>query len=98
MLSFEVLSELYTVLSRDRFRRYIDEEDIRHFLAALVREAERVEVGTQVLACRDSKDDKFLSLAVDGGATHIVSGDADLLVHNPFQGVEIITPDEFLKL
>jgi predicted nucleic acid-binding protein len=40
LLSFEVLAELYEVLGRKRFRRYVDEEDIRSFLAALTREAE----------------------------------------------------------
>jgi len=39
LLSFAVLAELYEVLSRKRFRRYVDEEDIRSFLAALTREA-----------------------------------------------------------
>ena len=28
----------------------------------------------------------------------IVTGDADLLVLNPFRGIEIVTPAEFLKL
>jgi predicted nucleic acid-binding protein len=40
LLSFAALAELYEVLSRKRFRRYVDEEDIRSFLAALTREAE----------------------------------------------------------
>jgi hypothetical protein len=37
--SFAALTELYEVLSRKQFRRYIDEEDIRLFLAVLTREA-----------------------------------------------------------
>jgi len=40
LLSFAVLAELYEVLSRKRFRRYVDEEDIRSFVAALTREAQ----------------------------------------------------------
>lgn len=34
LLSFAVLAELYKVLSRKQFRRYVDEEDIREFIAA----------------------------------------------------------------
>jgi uncharacterized protein len=98
LLSFAVLSELYAVLSRDRFRRYIDENEIRLFLASLTREAEWIEVEREISACRDPKDDKFLSLAISGGASHIVTGDADLLVLDPFQGIEILTPDGFLRL
>jgi len=75
LVSFAVLAELYEVLSRKRFRRYVDEEDIRTFLAALTREAQWVDVDVQITACRDPKDDKFLELAVSGQGTHIVTGD-----------------------
>ncbi len=47
--------------------------------------------------CRDSDDDKFLELAVSQKVTCIVSGDQDLLVLNPFQGIPILTADEFLQ-
>lgn len=35
--------------------RYIDQEDVRRFLAALTQEAEWVDVDVQVTACRDPK-------------------------------------------
>ena len=98
LLSFAVLAELYEVLSRKKFRRYIDEEDIRTFIAALTRESQWVDADVRITACRDSKDDKFLELAVSGHATHIVTGDSDLLALNPFQGIQILPPQEFLKL
>ena len=98
LLSFAILAELYEVLSRKRFRRYCDEEDIRSFLAALTREARWVDVDVQIRACRDPQDDKFLELAVSGLATHIVTGDADLLALNPFQGIPILSPQSFLEL
>ena len=47
--------------------------------------------------CRDPEDDHILELAVNGNATYIVTGDADLLVLNPFRGVKILTPAEFLQ-
>ena len=96
LLSFATLAELYEVLGRKKFLRYIDEEDIRSFLAALTREAEWVEVDVRIAACRDPKDDKFLELAVSGRATHIVTGDSDLLALSPFQGIEILPPHRFL--
>ena len=97
LVSFAVLSELYEVLSRKRFRRHVNEEDIRSFLAALTREAEWVDVNVQIQACRDPKDDKFLELAVSGKGTHIVTGDSDLLALNPFQGIAILPPHRFLE-
>jgi predicted nucleic acid-binding protein len=48
--SFAVLAELYEVLSRKQFRRYVDEEDIRIFLAALTREAQWMWTYTYQLA------------------------------------------------
>ncbi|MBS1842549.1 MAG: putative toxin-antitoxin system toxin component, PIN family [Acidobacteria bacterium] len=97
LLSYAVLAELYDVLSRKHLQRYLDEDDIQTFIAALTREAEWVDVAVHLTACRDAKDDKFLELAVSGRATHIITGDSDLLVLNPFQGVKIISPAAFLS-
>jgi len=98
LLSLAALAELYEVLSRKQFRRYVDDADIRSFLAILTRETEWVDVDTRITACRDPKDDKFLELATSGRATHIVSGDADLLALNPFRGIAILSPRSFLEL
>ena len=68
------------------------------FLAAFIRDAEVVDVTERVAECRDPKDDRFLELAVSGNATCIVSGDSDLLVLNPFRGVAILTPKEFISV
>jgi len=97
LLSLPTLAELYEVLGRKRFRRYIDDEDIRRFLAALTREAEWIDADLRIAACRDPKDDMFLELAVGGRATHIVSGDTDLLALNPFRGVHILPRHSFLE-
>ncbi|HWQ03511.1 MAG TPA: putative toxin-antitoxin system toxin component, PIN family [Candidatus Nitrosotenuis sp.] len=97
LLSFSVLAELNEVLSRKQLRRFLDEEDVRLFLTALTREAEWVDVDVRIAACRDPKDDKFLKLAVSGRATHIITGDFDLLALHPFRGIRILSPDEFLK-
>lgn len=98
LLSFATLAELYDVLNRKQFRRYIDEENARSFVAALARESEWIDVNVQIKACRDSKDDKFLEVAVSGRATQIITGDADLLILNPFQGIQVLSPQAFLDL
>lgn len=97
LLSFSVLAELYDVLSRKHLQRYIDEDDIQKFVAVLTREAEWVDVDAPINACRDSKDDKFHELAVSGHATHIITGDSDLLALHPFQGIQITSPSLFLR-
>jgi putative PIN family toxin of toxin-antitoxin system len=97
LLSLPVLAEVNEVFSRKRFDKYLLEEERVRFLAALVREAEMVEITIVLTACRDPKDNKFLELAVSGNATCIVSGDEDLLALNPFQGIPVLAPKEFLS-
>jgi uncharacterized protein len=63
----------------------------------LVRECEEVPVAERMTICRDPRDDKFLELAAAGRATHVISGDADLLELHPFRTVPIVTPAEFLR-
>jgi uncharacterized protein len=56
-----------------------------------------VQVTHPVQGCRDTRDDKFLEVAFNGQADAIISGDADLLELNPFRGIPILSPREFLS-
>ena len=96
-VSADTIGELDEVLRRSKFNRYLREEERLLFLAAFIRDAKVVDVTERLTECRDPKDDKFLELAVSGNATCIVSGDDDLLVLNPFRGVAILTPQEFIS-
>jgi putative PIN family toxin of toxin-antitoxin system len=96
LVSAATVAELEGVLRRPKFDKYIRQDERLEFLAALVREAEVVEVTEVVTDCRDPKDNQFLELAVSGRATHIVTGDADLLALHPFRGMSILTPQAFL--
>jgi len=98
LLSSPVLNELDDVLRRPRLEKYVHEEERIHFLVALVREASVIEVSVSISECRDPKDNKYLELAVAASATCIVSGDQDLLVLNPYRGIPILTPRQFLEL
>jgi putative PIN family toxin of toxin-antitoxin system len=97
LVSDEVIEELNDVLRRDEFEKYVTETLRVEFLAAVLRDAERVEITEHVQECRDPRDDKFLSLAVSGKADCIVSGDKDLLELHPFRGIPILAPAEFLE-
>lgn len=48
-------------------------------------------------ACRDSKDNMILEVAVNGAAQLIVTGDRDLLSIRTFHGIPIITPSTYLE-
>jgi uncharacterized protein len=98
LISAATMAELDEVIHRPKFDRYLREEERIEFLTTLVHEAELVNVVEEVSDCRDSRDNKFLELALSGRATHIVTGDSDLLVLNPFRGVVVVSPGAFLEL
>lgn len=89
-------AELVEVIDRPYLTRLIAPA-ARARLLELLALAELVPISERVAACRDFKDDKFLELAVNGKADVIVSGDADLLVLNPFRGIPIIAPATFVQ-
>ena len=98
LASDATLSELADVLARPKFDPYVSIAERRAFLRLFARVAEQVAILRPIRACRDPRDDKFLELAVNGGAAVIVTGDADLLVLDPFHSVRIVTPAAFLAL
>jgi putative PIN family toxin of toxin-antitoxin system len=97
LLSMEIAEELAEVLLRDKFDRYVRRKTREEFLRALIQQAIFVEVSEIIQVCRDPKDDKFLELAVSGNATQVITGDNDLLALNPFRGISILTPKQFLE-
>ena len=96
LYSEATLHELEQVLNRKKFNKYLSLEDRQVFLLKFITASELVSITEKIAVCRDEKDHKFLELAVSGNANVIVTGDLDLLVLNPFQSVEIITPDIFI--
>jgi len=100
VLSAALLTELTRVLRRSRLRtKYgISEDDIRDLLQLLIRRGEIVTPARTIRVCRDPKDDMFLEAAVADGADVIVSGDDDLLVLRPFEGIPIVRPAAFLSM
>ena len=98
LISGALSEELGRVLVRSRFDRYVSLEDREELFDGLTRDSEFVEITESVQVCRDPKDDRILELAVSGAAAYIVTGDTDLLVLNPFRGIEILRPADFLAL
>jgi len=96
LYSEATLNKLEQFLNRKKFKKYLSLEDRQVFLLKLISTSELVSITEKIAVCRDEKDNKFLELAVSGNANVIVTGDLDLLVLNPFQAVEIVTPDIFI--
>ena len=98
IVSAQTLDELHSVLQRAYLDRYRSMEQREQFFEGYAAMALEVVVAQAVVACRDPKDDKFLSLAVAGNARIIISSDQDLLSMGQYQGIPIITPRSFVDL
>jgi putative PIN family toxin of toxin-antitoxin system len=97
LLSIVLFLELKERLLSSKFDRYVSRKVREEFLQSLPALATYVTVTTEITDCRDPKDNKFLELAVDGHAHLIITGDHDLLTLNPFRGMDILTPGNFLE-
>jgi putative PIN family toxin of toxin-antitoxin system len=98
VLSSRIAQELSITLSETKFDKYISLENRFALLSNILLMAKKFEPAEEVRACRDSKDDMFLELAVACKASAIVTGDKALLELHPFRDISIITPIQFLKL
>ncbi len=97
LVSPEIADEYFEVFSRSKFDKYVSLETRMAFLSEIMATAISVNSRNRITACRDSRDNKFLELAVTAGASAIVTGDQDLLALHPFQNITIISPADFLQ-
>jgi len=95
--SEQIFEELAVVIFRKKFDKYFSKSERIKILELLRSKFIFLEVSSTLKICRDPKDDMFLNLALDSKSACIVTGDADLLVLNPFQGIPILGPGDFLR-
>lgn len=94
VLSDQLLTELKEVTSRKKFQRYFDQQEVNELLKLMDILGTRYEVSENPNVCRDPKDDFLLGLIKASQAKFLVTGDQDLLELNPFEGTEIIEPNQ----
>jgi putative PIN family toxin of toxin-antitoxin system len=91
----QLLLEIKTVTNRDKLKKYFPKESIKELIELLETIAEKVEIEPTHFICRDPKDNFLLDLIDASKADYLVTGDKDLLEHNPFKTSQILTPNEF---
>jgi putative PIN family toxin of toxin-antitoxin system len=96
-LSAAVIDEYREVLGRPKFRAGFTAERVEQILALLIAAGTLIAPTTVVTDCPDAKDNKYLELAIESGASAIVSGDADLLRLDPWRGIRILSPAEYVR-
>lgn len=97
LASDATLDELAEVIGRPKFERYLTLDERQQFIRLLARIVDRPAITHRFSDCKDPKDNKFLDLAVSGSASHIITGDSDLLALHPFRKIPILTPADYLK-
>lgn len=96
LVSEATMLELADVLARSKFDPYVSLGDRQEFLRVLSRVSEIIHISNRVRECRDPNDDKILEVALNGRADLIMTGDMDLLGLNPWRGIAILSPQEYL--
>jgi uncharacterized protein len=95
VLSSTTFSELQTRIFKPKFDRYLSLETRKQILHDLSAAAFWIEISADLAGeryCRDTDDDAFVHAAIAADACVIVTGDADLLVLDPIDGLRILTP------
>jgi putative PIN family toxin of toxin-antitoxin system len=91
------MRELTEVILRKKFDKYITRQVRLNLLKGIAKNAEWFVPAEAINDCRDTKDNKFLELAVAAKADFLITGDEDLLVLDPFRKTRILTMTDFIQ-
>lgn len=91
----QLLTEIKMVTSREKLKKYFPKESVKELIELLETIAKKVEIKPTYFICRDPKDNFLLDLIDFLKADYLVTGDKDLIEHNPFKSAKIVTPSAF---
>ena len=92
------MAEFIAVATRPRFSKYFTSNDVTEIVQILNTLAKWIPVVSNIKICRDPKDNYLLSLAKDGKADFLITGDNDLLVIEKIEETVICSFTQFLEL
>jgi len=95
VVSEEIFTEVRRILS-SKFIDFID--DFESFQTVLQSHIVNVKLGSiRLSVSRDEDDNRVIETALIGGATHIITGDKDLLDLLKYKKIAIVKPSHFLE-
>ena len=97
IITEQLLTEIKTVTNREKIKKYFPKESVKKLIELLETIGEKFEIKPTHFINRDPKDNFLLDLIDFSKADYLVTGDKDLLEHNPFKTAQILTPTEFEK-
>ena len=99
LLDKTLFGEIYEVINRPKFSKYVSQDQISDFLELLVERSSFVETNAKVKFSPDPKDDFLLALCKDGQADYLLTGNKiDLLDLKHFGQTKILSLKDFLDL
>ena len=97
LFSDELMTEFIDVSSREKLKPYFTNEDITSLIDLIEEYGEIISVKSKIDICRDKDDNFLLSLAKDGKADYLITGDKDLLIIEKFEKTKIEKLTSFRK-
>lgn len=95
VISPQLIEEIRLVTERPKLKKYFPKNSVIELLMLLETIAETYTTQHTYSISRDPKDN-FLFDLIDASETDfLITGDKDLLEHNPFKTAQILTPKEF---
>jgi uncharacterized protein len=91
----QLITEIRSVTRREKMKKYFQKSDVEELLELLDIICEKVEIKPTHFISRDPKDNFLLDLIDFSKADYLITGDKDLLEHNPFKSAQILTPSDF---
>ncbi len=97
LFSNELIAEIQQTITKPKLQKYFNANGLDEMLAIFEPFTDLIEVESVVTICRDPKDNFLLSLALDGKADYILTGDKDLLELKKFGKTKIKTITTFIN-
>lgn len=97
IFSNELFNEFLEVINRPKFKKYFSKKETAYLVSQIERYAHMVEVVSDKMLCRDSKDNFLLNLSIDSKADYLITGDKDLLDLKKIESTLILTITDFKK-
>lgn len=96
LFSTELINEIEQTITKPKLRKYFSTMPLEEMLSTFEPFIDLVEVKSNIIICRDAKDNFLLALAKDGKADYLLTGDKDLLELEKFGKTKIVTITHFL--
>jgi len=100
LTSDDIITEVSKVLNYPKIKSAfsLTDEEIEQYISLISQYSQRTPGELKIdIITEDPSDNMFLVCAVEGKADFIISGDNHLLEVGTYQGIQILTPREFIK-